>query len=89
MVKLTFGSKLDGIINGNVAIPKVNNTQATVNDEVRNTNAFLLKLDSIIVRIGSIIPSSGTSHNIGKWLKFVNHDGDVDTVFSNGFDGPL
>ena len=65
IVKLAFGIMLDGITNGNVAIPYVNNTQAMVKEDDKNTNPFLFKPEKKIVNNGNNTPNAGTSHKIG------------------------
>ena len=65
IVKLAFGIMLEGMMNGNVAIPYVSNTQAMVSAEDKNTNPFLFKLENKIVNKGNKTPKAGTTHNIG------------------------
>src|SRR5690606_5553577 len=73
MVRLAFIMVLEGITNGNIAIPAVRMMQASVREENRNAHAPFSIRDVRIVSSGRTTPRAGTNHRIGALLKFTSH----------------
>jgi hypothetical protein len=73
MVRLTFIIVLDGMMNGNIAIPAVRMMQASVREEKINARAPFSIREVRIVSSGNTTPSAGIAHSEGILLKFTNH----------------
>lgn len=86
IVRLASGIMLEGIINGKVVIANVINTQAIVNEDVKNTQPFLSLPDKIIVNIGITIASNGIAQSIGSTLKLFNQEVSVVTLLNSGLE---
>ncbi|VAL69003.1 Uncharacterised protein [Enterobacter kobei] len=73
MVRLAFSMVLDGMTNGNMAIPAVRMMHARVSEENRNASAPFSRRDVSMVSSGSSTPRAGIAHSAGMLLKFTSH----------------
>ena len=73
IVRLAFIMVLDGITNGNIAIPAVRMMQASVREENTNAHAALSIRAVRMVSSGRTTPSAGIAHRIGVLLKLTSH----------------
>ena len=81
---------LDGMMNGNIAIPAVRMMQARVSEENRNAQAPLSALVETTVSSGNTTPRAGTAHSAGILLKFTIHaPASRTTSLVSGLDGPV
>ena len=64
-VAVSMGMVLDGITNGNIAIPAVRMMQASVREENTNAHAALSIRAVRMVSSGRTTPSAGIAHRIG------------------------
>lgn len=65
IVKLMFGSRLEGIINGNVANPNVNTTPTTVRLENKKAKPARLAREQSAVSNGITTAKIGAIHSAG------------------------
>ena len=90
MVRLAFIAVLDGIMNGNMAIPAVRMMHASVSEENRNAHAPLSAFVEMTVSSGSATPRAGIAHSAGMLLKFTIHaPASRATSLVSGLDGPV
>ena len=61
IVKLIFGLLIEGITNGNIALPAVIITPISIVLVVTNANAGLFSLDSIMAKIADTKASTGNT----------------------------
>ncbi|MNT18941.1 hypothetical protein D3C72_1541710 [compost metagenome] len=73
MVRLAFIMVLDGITNGNIAMPAVRIMHASVSEENTNAQAPFSRRDVRTVSSGSNTPRAGIAHSAGVLLKFTSH----------------
>ncbi|MOA24377.1 hypothetical protein D3C78_1450510 [compost metagenome] len=88
MVRLALSMVLDGITNGNIAIPAVKMMHARVSEENTNAHAPFSRRDIITVSNGSSTPRAGIAHSAGIVLKFTSQaPAWRATSFVSGLDG--